>query len=291
MHNKTVNIVCGVLIGAAIICFAYIACNSLFSKKEVKPEEEPEEVVENVDVETGRTERGQNVNLGSRIAVPVKALIKYSEIYSNPIINNIDDKGLSDETKTLIALDRIYRTAEFNQYLRYSEDYSSTYILPDEMDIVLKSLFKDSTVNRVGADEILIFDDNTQTYVIVPHGYPTGSIEYTYEVPFKITEYADRLELLAYRLYATKTIEMQEIQSSQKVDLFYNKEKTEVAYVINNDSEFTDNNQLDYILDKIEDDSILKSKLTQIKYTFEKVDNEYRISKIEKVDNTTKTNE
>lgn len=289
MQNKTVNIVCGILIIAALICFGYIACSSIFSKKEEKPKEEIE-VIETVETDdNGRTERGQNVNLGSRIALPVKALINYSEIYSNSIMNNLDDRALSDETKTLIALDKIYKTAEFNGYLRYSEEYNSTYILPEEMDVVLKSIFKDSTVNRVGVDEILIYDQNTNTYVIVPHGYPTGSIEYTYEVPYKITTYPDRLELLAYRVYATKTIEMQEINTTQKVDLFYNKEKTSVAFVINNDPEFTDNTQLDYILKKINGGVIDANQLSQVKYTFEKVDDEYRISKFEKVSKTVNT--
>ena len=272
MQNKTVNIVCGILIAAALICFGYIACSSIFSKKEEKPKEETE-VIETVETDdNGRTERGQNVNLGSRIALPVKALINYS-----------------DETKTLIALDKIYKTVEFNGYLRYSEEYNSTYILPDEMDVVLKSIFKDPEVKRVGVDEILTYDQNTNTYVIIPHGYPTGSIEYTYEVPYKITTYPDRLELLAYRVYATKTIEMQEINSTQKVDLFYNKEKTAVAYVINNDPEFTDNTQLDYILKKINGGVIDANQLSQVKYTFEKVDDEYRISKFEKVSNTANT--
>ena len=164
-----------------------------------------------------------------------------------------------------------------------------SYILPDEMDVVLKSIFKDPEVKRVGVDEILTYDQNTNTYVIIPHGYPTGSIEYTYEVPYKITTYPDRLELLAYRVYATKTIEMQEINSTQKVDLFYNKEKTSVAFVINNDPEFTDNTQLDYILKKINGGVIDANQLSQVKYTFEKVDDEYRISKFEKVSNTANT--
>lgn len=290
MRNKPVTIVCGILIAAALICFVYIACSSIAAKKEVKPEEEIEEEVITVDAETGRTERGQNVNIGSRIAVPVKALIKYSEIYSNSIINSLDDTELSDSTKLLIALDKIYRLSEYNEYLRYSEEYNSTYILPEDMNKVLNDTFENPTVTDKEADGILSYDEATNSYIVIPRGFPTGSIEYTYEVPYKITEYADRLELLAYRVYATKTIEMQEIQSSQKVDLFYNKEKTSVAYTINNDEEFTENKQLDYILGKINEGVISNDQLSQVKYTFKKVDNEYRISKFEKV-NPNSTNE
>ena len=76
MQNKTVNIVCGILITAALICFGYIACSSIFSKKEEKPKET--EVIETVETDDNcRTERGQNVNLGKRIKHLDKILYNY----------------------------------------------------------------------------------------------------------------------------------------------------------------------------------------------------------------------
>lgn len=289
MQNKTVNIVIGILIAAAVICFGYIFGSSILSNREKnKPKNEVEEVVENEDEEdtNGRLERGQNVMLNSRAALPVRELIKYSEIYSNSIIDHLDREGVDDASKLLIGLDKIYRLADYNQYLRYSEEYSSTYIIPDEMNVVLSKAFSDPTIKSKNVDDILNYDETTNAYVVIPRGFPTGEISYTYEVPFKITEFADRLELLAYRVYAKKTIEMQEIESNQKIELFSDKAQTVLLYTIENDASFTENNQQDYIREKIEAGAIDKAQLTQVKYTFEKKDNEYKISKFEKVDTT-----
>ncbi len=291
MQNKTVNIVIGILIAAAVICFVYIFGSSILSNKEKnKPKDEIEDVVdENEEDINERAERGQNVVLNSRIALPVKELIKYSEIYSNSIIDYLDKNGVGDEAKLLIGLDKIYRLADYNEYLRYSDEYNSTYIVPDEMNIVLKDSFADPAVKSKNVDEILNYDEATNAYVIVPRGFPTGEINYTYEIPYKITEFPDRLELLAYRLYAKKIIVMEEVQSNQKVELYLDKEQNTIVYTIENDSNFTDNNQQDYIRDKINAGAIDKAQLSEVKYTFEKVDNEYRISKFEKVEKTQDT--
>ena len=291
MQNKTVNIVIGILIAAAVICFVYIFGSSILSNKEKnKPKDEIEDVVdENEEYINERAERGQNVVLNSRIALPVKELIKYSEIYSNSIIDYLDKNGVGDEAKLLIGLDKIYRLADYNEYLRYSDEYNSTYIIPDEMNIVLKDSFADPAVKSKNVDEILNYDEATNAYVIVPRGFPTGEINYTYEIPYKITEFPDRLELLAYRLYAKKIIVMEEVQSNQKVELYLDKEQNTIVYTIENDSNFTDNNQQDYIRDKINAGAIDKAQLSEVKYTFEKVDNEYRISKFEKVEKTQDT--
>ena len=82
---------------------------------------------------------------------------------------------------------------------------------------------------------------------------------------------------------------MEEVQSNQKVELYLDKEQNTIVYTIENDSNFTDNNQQDYIRDKINAGAIDKAQLSEVKYTFEKVDNEYRISKFEKVEKTQDT--
>lgn len=291
MQNKTVNIVIGILIAAAVICFVYIFGSSILSNKEKnKPKDEIEDIVdENEEDINERAERGQNVVLNSRIALTAKELIKYSEIYSNSIIDYLDKNGVGDEAKLLIGLDKIYRLADYNEYLRYSDEYNSTYIIPDEMNIVLKNSFADPVVKSRNVNEILNYDETTNAYVVIPRGFPTGEINYTYEVPFKITEFPDRLELLAYRLYAKKTIVMEEVQSSQKVELYLDKEENTIVYTIENDSNFTENNQLDYIRDKINAGVIDKSQLSEVKYTFKKVDNEYRISEFENIEKNQNT--
>ena len=122
MKNKVVTIVCVILMILAIVCFGYIFINS--KTKEKKQEEKENEVVENVDPEVvEREERGQNVNVNSRIGLELKELIKYSELYSNDITNKLDEIGVDSQSKLLVVLDNIYRIAEYQKYLEYSEEY------------------------------------------------------------------------------------------------------------------------------------------------------------------------
>jgi hypothetical protein len=281
MKNKAVTIVCIVLIIAAIICFGYIFINSKVKEENLKKEEEVTPSVSEDVVQ--REERGQNVNVNSRIGLQLKELIKYSEIYSNNIIDELDENGITSKEKLLVALDKIYRVQEYQSYLEYSEEYSSTYILPENMNKVISSAYYDATIIENEVDGILSYDENTNVYIIVPRGFATGSIEYTVEVPYKIVEYSDRIELTAYRVYVTKQIEMNETESIVNVNFFYDKSKSIEALTISNDEDFSDDNQVEYLKDKIDSNIIDSQSLESVKYTFIKLDDTYKISSFENI--------
>lgn len=281
MKNKVITIVCSILIVCAVICFSYIMINSMIKSKQ-PTQKEPEPTVPTSTPEIiDREERGKNINVNSRIGVELKELIKYSDIYSNDIINELDDKGISSKYKLLVSLDKIYRKQEYQEYLQYSEEYNSTYITPENMNKVISATFKDMSITDKKIDEILDYNEETSSYIVVPRGFPTGTIGYTLEIPYQITEYSDRAELLAYRMYVTKNVEMNEAQSSVNVKLFYDKSKSVLALNIENDQEFNENTQIDYIKTKI-DEKVLDAKTLQtVKYTFTKVESEYRLSGFE----------
>lgn len=282
MRNKTVTIVCVILILAAIVCFGYIFLNSKNSKKVPEKVEVEEVETEKVEV-VEREERGKNVNVSSRIGLQLRELITYSDIYSNSIINELDQNGIDTKAKLLVALDKIYRVPEYQSYLEYSEEYNSTYILPDNMNKVLYDTFADTNITDRNVEEILTYDEATNAYIVVPRGFATGTISYTIEVPYLITQFSDRAELLAYRLYATKEIEMNEAESSIKINLFYDKSKAISALTIENEPEFTEENIIDYIKDKINSKQIATTSLETIKYIFTEVDGVYKISSFEGV--------
>ncbi len=281
MKNKVITIVCSILIICAVICFSYIIINSMIKSKQ-PTQKEPEPTVPTTTPEiVDREERGKNINVNSRIGVELKELIKYSDIYSNDIIDELDEKGISSKFKLLVSLDKIYRKQEYQEYLQYSEEYNSTYITPENMNKVINSTFKDTSITDKKVDEILDFSDESKVYIVIPRGFPTGTIGYTLEIPYQITEYPDRAELLAYRVYITKNIEMNEAESSVNIKLFYDKSKSILALNIENDQEFNENTQIDYIKSKI-DDNVLDTKILQtVKYTFTKVDSQYRLSGFE----------
>jgi len=80
MRNKTITIVCTILILSAVICFGYIAINSKV-KENKKAEEKTEENVPVNEEVVEREERGQNINVNSRIGIQLKELIKYFFIF------------------------------------------------------------------------------------------------------------------------------------------------------------------------------------------------------------------
>lgn len=282
MKNKAITIVCVFLIISAIICFGYIFINSKI--KEEKKEEKPEETIDVVNNEiVEREERGQNVNVNSRIGQQLKELIKYSEIYSNDIIEELDKGGISSKTKLLVGLDKIYRKDEYQSYLGYSDEYNNTYILSTNMNQVISNSFVDSTLSEKDVDGILNYDNATNVYVVVPRAFQTGSIGYTLEIPYKITEYTDRVELEAYRIYVTKNIEMNQTESIVEISLYYDKAKSIKALTITNDPEYSENNQVNYVKEKIDSGEIKTDNIESVKYTFNQVDGEYKILSFGKI--------
>ena len=282
MKNKAITIVCVFLIISAIICCGYIFINSKI--KEEKKEEKPEETIDVVNNEVvEREERGQNVNVNSRIGQQLKELIKYSEIYSNDIIEELDKGGISSKTKLLVGLDKIYRKEEYQSYLGYSDEYNNTYILSTNMNQVISNSFVDSTLSEKDVDGILNYDNATNVYVVVPRAFQTGSIGYTLEIPYKITEYTDRIELEAYRIYVTKNIEMNQTESIVEISLYYDKAKSIKALTITNDPEYSENNQVNYVKEKIDSGEIKTDNIESVKYTFNQVDGEYKILSFGKI--------
>ncbi len=281
MKNKTITIVCTVLIICAIICFGYIAINSKV-KESKKAEEKPEENLPVNEEVIEREERGQNINVNSRIGLQLKELVKYSEIYSSDITNELDRNGISDKVKLLSTLDKIYRKDEYKQYLQYSEEYNNSYILPENMNTVISQTFTDSSITENQVDDILSFDENTNSYVIIPRGFATGSIGYVLEIPYKVTEYSDRVEMLAYRVYVTKNIAMESIESSITLNLYYDKAKSSLAFNESQDVDFIETDEVEYVKAKIDEGTINSNLLETVKYTFTQVDSQYRISNFEK---------
>ena len=175
MNKKVVNIVCIVLCVIAVLCIIFILVNTLISNNEtVESEVQPQDDVVVEEEQNERQERGQNVNVNSRIGLQLKELITYSEVYSNSIINELDDYGLTNNAKLLIALDKISRKEEYQSFMQYSDEYNSTYILPENMNTVLASTFADTTITNREITDVLSYDTSTNAYIILPRGFANG---------------------------------------------------------------------------------------------------------------------
>lgn len=282
MKNKVVTAVCIILVLLAIICFGYIFLNMNKGKNEKKEEQVEENGGDNQEI-IEREERGQNIIVTSRIGVQLKELIKLSEIYSNTVINELDQNGVDNKAKILFALDKVFRKPEFVEYVEYSETYSSTAIAAENIKKIIDDTFVDSDLTLTSIDGVVNYDEASQFFIIPPIGLEGGTLEYTVEVPYKITEYEDRIELLAYRLYITKKVEMNEAVSVSQDEIYYDKAKTNLALIINDGSLETQTDQIDYLKSKIDEQSIDVNNLQSVKYTFKNEDEKYKIVSFEKM--------
>ncbi|MBO5476603.1 MAG: hypothetical protein J6A15_02465 [Clostridia bacterium] len=284
MKNKVVTIVCVILIILAVACFGYIFLNSddevetpsQGEQQEQQPQEEQEEVV-------GREEKGQNIIVTSRIGVQLREVIRLSNMYSNVITDEMDQNGLSNKAKILVGLDKIFRTQEYASYAEYSDEYSNTYITAENMHKVIADTFADSQVTDEGIEDTLPYDEETNSYIVPSIGYAGGTFSYTIEVPYKITQYSDRVELLAYRVYITKTVEMESTTTNIKNELFYDKAKSLPALTITDTSLDNEANQTNYVKTKIDDKTIDSTSLESVQYTFKLVDEEYKIAEFKEI--------
>ncbi len=275
MKSKVVTILCCVLIILAIICFGYIFLNSS-DKEEENKGQEPQTVEENNEV-VEREERAKNVVVNSRIGVQLTNSIKYSNIYSNRIIDELDENGLSDKAKLLIALDKLYREEEYQNLMSYPEDYSSTYVTGENMQKILDDTFCNSDVNYMSIEQSLEYDSTSNVFTLVHIGYEGSSFNYTLEIPYQILQYSDRIELDAYRIYVTKNVQMQDITSNISNNLYYDKSKSVLAITLNDDVLGIESEQINYIKELIDNGSIDKNSLETVRYTFKNNNDSYKI--------------
>lgn len=284
MKNKAITIVCVILIIAAVVCFGYIFLNSNEDIETPNQDEQPviEQPQEEPEVE-GREEKGQNIIVTSRIGVQLRELIRLSNMHSNSVIEELDKNGLTDQAKILFGLDKVFRKDEYMSYAEYSDEYSNTYITAQNMHTVINNTFIDSEITDVSVGDTLPYDEATKCYIVPSIGYAGGTFGYTVEVPYKITEYSDRTELLAYRVYITKTVEMQDDVATIKNEIFYDKEKSLSALVITDASLDNEANQANYLKNKIDDKTIDSANLESVQYTFKVEDDGYKISEFKKI--------
>ncbi len=284
MNKKAVTIVCVILALFALVSFGYIFINS---NQEVEQKSntpsDGDAVIENPIDEEPREERGQNVILTSRIGLLLTEAIRYSNVYSNYIQDELDSNGLSNNAKLLISLDKINRKADYSGYIGYSEEYASTYVLADNMKKVIEDTFVDTQISYSGIENVMSYDEATSSFIIFPSGFEAGSISYCVEVPYKITQYSDRIELLAYKLYVTQTIKMEGITTIVENKIYYDKAKSVLAISTTDQSFTNEQNQVDYLREKIESEEIEISSVEKVKYTFNQTEDKYKMLSYEEI--------
>lgn len=282
MKDKRISILYILLIITAVVCVIYIVVSSTLENKKDSNTVDEENVESEEKTVNERTQRSTNIIVSSRVGLKLRDYIDYLEIYSEDITKELDTNGLTTKSKILISTDRIARKSEYQSYMEYSESYGNSYITAANMKKVIESTFTDSNYSDETVTDYFVFNPDDNVYVILPSGNESGSLNYTVDVPYKITEYSDRIEMLAYRVYITKVATMQEAVSQIKNDIYQDRERTKIITTLSDDELTVE--PIDGLKKLIDEKVINPNNLECVKYTFNDLHNgEYTITDFEKV--------
>ena len=289
MNKKAVNVVVTIMVLLAAICVGYILINvgKTEPQRKIKEEEEVQQEQEVVQ----RQERSQNILLNSRIGGQLTDLIRYSNLYSSKLVEELDANGFSNKFKILLAFDKILSREEYKDFIGYSEKFSNTYVLADNMKSTISNLFEDDKYTDENIGGVLYYDEETKSYAMITTGVQGFVEKFVVEVPFKIFEYSDRIELYTYRVYINQSVKTTTTEETTDAngnniivtDIYYNPERTDKALSFEGMGEFNEANQIDFLKKQLDDGKIYEAKLEQIKYTIKQVDGKFKFSDYEKI--------
>ena len=257
MNKKAITVVCAIGIILATICVVYIVMNSekQVLQKNVKEEEDVTQQQEVVQ----RQERSQNILLNSRVGGQLTNLIRYSNIYSSRLTEELDENGISNKFKILASFDKIVSREEYQDLIGYSETYSNTYVLASNMKKAISNLFTEDIYTDENISGILYYDEETKSYAMITTGVQGVVEKFVVEVPFKIFEYSDRIELYAYRVYVNQSVQTIEDNDTIVTDIYYNVDRTDKALSFEGIGEFYESNQIECLEKQLDEGKIYEA--------------------------------
>lgn len=279
MNKRAISVVCTVGIILALCCVIYIFLN--FEEDEPKVEENVDTTEQEV---VSRQERSQNIILTSRVGTKITELVRYPNKYSLKLTEELDENGVSNKYKILVAFNKILSKEEYQNLVGYSETYANTYVLSSNMQIAITDLFEDDSLTNETVEGVLYYDAPTDSYAMITTGVQGYVEDFVVEVPYEITEYTDRYELLEYRLYVSQSVQNIEGEDTIVTDIYYDSDKTKNAISFSDNSVFYESNQVEYLQTKIADGSISESKLDSVKYILVEDNGTYKLSGYEKIE-------
>ena len=278
MKNKTIiTVIVTILVLVAVISLGYILLNGKEENKNINNVIEnnvENEVIEDVE----KIDNGENVTIKSRRGIEVLTNLDFvSNLYSNLYYDELDSYGLSNNAKVIASFIQIVTTQKYQNLIK--EEDMQTYISKYDLEYVAKEIFADTNylvhAPLFGSGSYVEEDGR---YYIPSTGY--SNLDYTIEVPYKITEFDDRVEVVAYRVYVSTTINTENEENITITDtIYYDRAMLQKAIELKN-GELSNNeeNKVDFIRDLISSKSIDESNLTSVKYTRKKENDKLLIS-------------
>ena len=291
-----------ILIVAIILAFVlFFALGYTLTSKNIKKDNKKDnnQVVEsNVNsinnnqnnIIDNKDEKPEIVQLNSKIGYEVLKNFEVTNLYSLEFYKLLDNENLSDKLKASLAFINIMQGKNYLYMQEFSDTDGSTYISKENMQKVINDIFYNS--KEVFASELIYnfkFDQEKNKYIIPSIGISGDISKFAIEIPIKILEYSDRVELYMYRYYIS-----QEFGESTDSDGNINLEiKNDVYYSDNmavKACEIKDNNmagelslQKETLKKYIDDGTINKDLSIKVKYTLVKDGSSYKIKAYDRI--------
>ena len=284
MKNKAVIVVVGILVVIACASFIYILINGNHNEVE-KEVQENNTVVENLPTENQSQEEKDiqdNVTIDSKRGIEILQKIRFiPNMYSNLYYDELDSYGISNNAKILAAFIQIANKKEYASMLQEGEE--GTYFSAEDLEKVVKNIFlDDSMIAHMPVYGENSYDVVNRRYILPAMGF--SNLDYTVELPYKITEFKDHIEVLAYRVYVNSNMEEKEDGTVfVKDSIYYDRAMRNLIIELNNNELSVDENeQKNVISEKLKEINVAENELISVKYTLAKVEDKLLISGYEK---------
>lgn len=284
MKNKVIIGIISVLGVIALISFVYILLNNKDKNNDnsVTNNTVIENKVQEEIKEEEKEKNGENVAIDSKRGIEILSNLDFvSKIYSNLYYDEIDSYGISNNAKIIASYIKIITQERYSNLLK--QDDIDTYFYKDDLEKVAKETFVDATnIAHAPLFGVESYVKEEGKYVIPSSGY--RNVDYGVDIPYKITEYDDRVEVISYRVYASTVITPKDEYDVMITDEIYYDRAMKLRALVLENAELSNNegDEINYITDLIEEGKIDKTNLTSVTYTLKKIEDKLLISDYKK---------
>lgn len=284
MKNKVIIGIISVLGVIALISFGYILLNNKNKNNDnsVTNNTVIENKVQEEIKEEEKENKGENVAIDSKRGIEILSNLDFvSKIYSNLYYDEIDSYGISNNAKIIASYIKIITQERYSNLLK--QDDIDTYFYKADLENVAKETFADaSNIAHAPLFGTESYVKEEGKYVIPSSGY--RNVDYSVDIPYKITEYDDRVEVISYRVYASTVITPKDEYDVIVTDEIYYDRAMKLRALVLENAELSNNegDERNYITDLIEEGKIDKTNLTSVTYTLKKIEDKLLISDYKK---------
>lgn len=284
MRKKFIIVLIGICVLIGAIALGYIV---MVNKEESKTKKENNKTGQVIPEEKKQENQDENkekvskIELNSLIGTKLcTAIQNIPNIYSSTYYEELDQNGFSNRAKLLYTFIQITSLQEYQNMLRMSEDYLSSYVKASDLETVAKDYFGKEI--KLRHEDILgssSYDEVAQNYVIMPIGFGGMELEYTKEIVYDIEEKSDIVTVYAYRFYCKNVTKEEEALD----EIYYDKAKTQLAISYTDMNVYEDDYFVSTIQNDINANKINTQKAQKQCYTFTKEEGKFYFQKVENI--------